>query len=107
VVNRSEPPSKRADRFAAVGTLVYFIVAVAIIAFAISHARGADLAPLPRAKDPCPCADDRCRAKAALALQAAKVTVPTAMPSRERVAAKRALEHADRLIKAGRPTPTP
>lgn len=83
---------------------------------------GENVAPPPRPKagaaapaDDCLCTDGdvRCRARAALALHAAATknkAVPQAMPSAERIAARAALEKADKSIKASAakaPTETP
>ncbi len=65
-------------------------------------------APRPKATHDCLCVegDFRCRARAALALQHAAKTIPTAMPSAERLAARAALEKADKTIKATKVPPT-
>lgn len=67
------------------------------------------IAPQPREKhDPCLCPDDdmRCRARAALALHAVAKSIPQVMPSAERIAARAALQQADKAIKAA-PKPVP
>ena len=76
-----------------------------MVALLLALALAAEVAPMPRLKvDPAckACANDdaRCRARAALTLHSASVAVPKVMPSAERMAAKVALERADKAIKA-------
>lgn len=73
-----------------------------VLLFALLATPSFEVAPMPRLKADCQCPDTdiHYRARAALALQAAPKTVPTIMPSAAQMAAKRALEAADKAIKA-------
>ena len=80
---------------------------VALLLSLLVMVPGAEIAPPPRLKvdtacKPCDDGDARCRARAALALHSASVSivVPKVMPSAQRMAAKAALERADKAIKA-------
>lgn len=82
-----------------------------VLFLALTGARAAEVAPAPRAADcACPEGDLRCRARAAIALQAAKaraIAVPEVMPDRHRAAARAALTHELRKQQAAVPVIPP